>query len=133
MTLADARLIRSAHDCSDGGLAVALAECCFGGAGIGAEVSIEGVSVSSDPRINEVAALFGETASRVIVSLSSDQVTEVLQRAAAARVPARVVGETGGNLLRIAVDGRVVVDMPVTDAERVWSSTIGRYFAKRVA
>ncbi len=78
--------------------------------------------MSSDPRINEVAALFGETASRVVVSLSADQVTEVLQRAAAARVPARVVGETGGNLLRIAVGGRVVVDMPVTDAERVWSS-----------
>ena len=35
----------------------------------------------------------------------------------------------GGNLLRIAVDGRVAVDMPVNDVERVWSSTIERYFA----
>ncbi len=121
VTLADARLIRSAHDCSDGGLAVTLAECCFGGGGVGAEISIEGVSVSTDARINEAAALFGESASRVIVSLPPDHVTEVLQQAAAARVPARVVGETGGNLLRIAVDGRVVVDMPVSDAERVWS------------
>jgi phosphoribosylformylglycinamidine synthase len=133
VTLADARLIRSAHDCSDGGLAVTLAECCFGGVGVGAEISIEGVSVSTDARMNEAAALFGESASRVIVSLPSDHVTEVLQQAAAARVPARVVGETGGNLLRIAVDGRVVVDMPVSDAERVWSSTIERYFSKRVA
>jgi phosphoribosylformylglycinamidine (FGAM) synthase-like enzyme len=133
VTLADARLIRSAHDCSDGGLAVTLAECCFGGGGVGAEISIEGVSVSTDVRMNEAAALFGESASRVIVSLPSDHVTEVLQQAAAARVPARVVGETGGNLLRIAVDGRVVVDMPVSDAERVWSSTIERYFSKRVA
>jgi phosphoribosylformylglycinamidine synthase len=132
VTLADARLIRSAHDCSDGGLAVTLAECCFGG-GVGAEISIEGVSVSTDPRMNEAAALFGESASRVIVSLPSDNVTEVLQQAAAARVPARVVGETGGNLLRVAVDGRIAVDMPVSDAERVWSSTIERYFAKRVA
>ena len=132
VTLADARLIRSAHDCSDGGLAITLAECCFGG-GVGAEISIEGVSVSSDARINEAATLFGESASRVIVSLPSDNVTEVLQHAAAARVPARVVGETGGNLLRIAVDGRVAVDMPVSDAERVWSSTIERYFAKHVA
>jgi phosphoribosylformylglycinamidine synthase II len=133
VTLADARLIRSAHDCSDGGLAVTLAECCFGGGGVGAEISIEGVSVSTDARVNEAAALFGESASRVIVSLPFDHVTEVLQQAAAARVPARVVGETGGNLLRIAVDGRVVVDMPVSDAERVWSSTIERYFSKRVA
>jgi phosphoribosylformylglycinamidine synthase subunit PurL len=133
VTLADARLIRSAHDCSDGGLAVTLAECCFGGGGVGAEISIEGVSVSSDARMNEAAALFGESASRAIVSLPADNVTEVLQQAAAARVPARVIGETGGNLLRIAVDGRVAVDMPVSDAERVWSSTIERYFAKRVA
>ena len=133
VTLADARLIRSAHDCSDGGLAIALAECCFGGGGVGADISIEGVSVSNDARVNEAAALFGESASRVIVSLPPGHVTEVLQRAAAARVPARVVGETGGNLLRIAVDGRVVVDMPVSDAEGVWSSTIERCFSKRVA
>jgi phosphoribosylformylglycinamidine synthase len=132
VTLADARLIRSAHDCSDGGLAVTLAECCFGG-GVGAEIAVDGVSVSADARMNEAAALFGESASRVIVSLPSDNVTEVLQQAAAARVPARVVGETGGNLLRIAVDGRVAVDMPVSEVERVWSSTIERYFAKRVA
>jgi hypothetical protein len=69
----------------------------------------------------------------VVVSLPTDHVTEVLQQAAAARVPARVVGETGGNLLRIAVGGRVAVDMPVSDIERVWSGTIERYFAKRVA
>ena len=133
VTLADARLIRSAHDCSDGGLAVTLGECCFGGGGVGAAISIQGVSVSTDARMNEAAALFGESASRVIVSLPSDNVTEVLQQAAAARVPARVIGETGGNLLRIAVDGRVVVDMPVSDAERVWSGTIERYVSKRVA
>jgi phosphoribosylformylglycinamidine synthase len=131
VTLAGARLIRSAHDCSDGGLAVTLAECCFGGGG--AEISIEAVSVSSNARINEAAALFGESASRVIVSLPADRVTEVLQQAAAARVPARVVGETGGNLLRIAIGGRVAVDMPVSDIEGVWSNTIERYFAKRVA
>jgi phosphoribosylformylglycinamidine synthase len=83
--------------------------------------------------MNETAALFGESASRVIVSLSADNVTEVLQHAAGAHVPARVIGETGGNLLRIAVDGRVGIDMPVIDAERVWSGTIERYFAKRVA
>ena len=132
VTLADARLIRSAHDCSDGGLAVTLAECCFG-SGVGADISVEGVSVSTRAILNEAATLFGESASRIVVSLPSDNVAEVLQQAAAARVPARVVGETGGNLLRIAVDGRVVVDMMVSDAERVWSRTIGRYFSKRVA
>ena len=95
--------------------------------------------VTSKPRVVMallVPVMVGATAFlsvAVIVSLPADNVTEVLQQAAAARVPARVVGETGGNLLRIAVDGRFAVDMPVGDAERVWSSTIERYFAKRVA
>ena len=110
-----------------------LAECCFDTGGIGAEASIDGVAVAGSANMNEAAALFGESASRVVVSLASDDVTAVLERAAAARVPARVIGQTGGNLLRIAVGGQIVVDVAVEEAERVWSTTIERGFAKRVA
>jgi phosphoribosylformylglycinamidine synthase len=131
--LADERLVHSAHDCSDGGLAVTLAECTFGTGGIGAEISIEGVSVSGDARINVAAALFGESASRVVVSTSPDLVTEVLQQAAKAGVPARVIGETGGNRLRMAVAGSVEVDVATEQAERAWSDAIGRIFVRTVA
>ena len=131
--LAEARLIRSAHDCSDGGLAVAVAECCFDTGGIGAEVSIDAVRVAREPGLNVAAALFGESASRVVVSLGSEEVAAVLQRAAAVGVPARVIGQTGGNRLRMAVGGDIVVDHPVADAERVWSSVIEQHFSKRVA
>jgi phosphoribosylformylglycinamidine synthase subunit PurL len=131
--LASDRLVRSAHDCSDGGLAVTLAECCFGTGGVGAEASIDAVKVSRDPRVNDAAALFGESASRVVVSATPDDVTEVLQRAAAAEVPARVIGQTGGNRLRIAVAGRTVIDVSIDEAERVWSTAIERCFVKRVA
>jgi phosphoribosylformylglycinamidine synthase len=133
VTLADKRLVRSAHDCSDGGLAVAVAECCFDTAGMGAEISIDGVEVVRDARVNVAAALFGESASRVVVSVVADQVTTVLQHAAAAKVPARVIGQTGGNRLRMAVDGAIVIDQSVDEAERVWSTAIDRYFARRVA
>ncbi len=133
VTLANERLMRSAHDCSDGGLAVALAECCFGTSGIGAEASIAGVQPARDAAINAAAALFGESASRVLVSVVPDEVTTVLERAAAANVPARVIGQTGGSQLRIAVGGTIAVDLSVDDAERVWSGAIGQYFAKRVA
>src|SRR5206468_6110975 len=97
--LAAERLIRSAHDCSDGGLAVTLAESCFDTAGFGAEVSLDGLKIGRDSRLNDAAALFGESSSRVVVSTAPDNVTDVLQRAAAARVPAQVIGETGGNRL----------------------------------
>jgi phosphoribosylformylglycinamidine synthase II len=133
VTLADERLMRSSHDCSDGGLAVTLAECCFDTNGTGAEVSIAGAHVARDAALNVAAALFGESASRVVVSVVPDDVTTVLARAAAANVPARVIGETGGNLLRIAVAGEMVIDQSVDDAERAWASAIGDYFVKRVA
>jgi phosphoribosylformylglycinamidine synthase len=131
--LAGERLLRSAHDCSDGGIAVTVAECCFEAGGIGAEVSIDGVGVAPDARVNVAAALYGESASRVVVSVVPDAVTTVLERAAAANVPARVIGQTGGNRLRMAVAGQIVVDAAVDEAERVWSSTIEQAYAKRVA
>jgi phosphoribosylformylglycinamidine synthase subunit PurL len=131
--LASERLIRSAHDCSDGGLAVTLAECCFDTGGAGAEVSLEALNVGRDSRLNDAVALFGESASRVVVSVAPDSVTEILQRAALAGVLARVIGETGGNRLRIAVAGRTIIDVSVDDAERVWSTAIEGVFVRRVA
>jgi phosphoribosylformylglycinamidine synthase II len=133
VVLADERLMRSAHDCSDGGIALTIAECAFDTVGIGAEVSLEGVQVSRDAKVNVAAALFGESASRVVVSVVPEHVTTVLRHAAAARVPARVIGQTGGSRLRIAVAGDIVIDQSVDEAERAWSTAIDRYFVQRVA
>jgi phosphoribosylformylglycinamidine synthase subunit PurL len=127
------RLIRSAHDCSDGGVAMALAECCFGSDDRGAEASIGAVSVARDPRLNQAAALFGESSSRVIVSASSERAGEVLARAAATRVPAQAIGKIGGHQLRISVGGELAIDVPVGELERIWTSAIERYFIRRVA
>ena len=131
--LANDRLMRSAHDCSDGGLAVTLAECTFDSDGIGAEVSIDAVAVSKRADTNRAAALFGESASRVIVSVAADSTAKVLERASAAGIPARVIGRTGGDTIRIAVGGEKAVALAVADAERAWSNAVEQYFAKRVA
>ena len=79
------------------------------------------------------AALFGESASRVIVSVAESDVEALLARSGAAEVPAAVIGRTGGSRLRIAVGGRSVVDVEVGEAERVWSTAIERHFAERAA
>jgi phosphoribosylformylglycinamidine synthase II len=131
--LAAERLMRSAHDCSDGGLAVTLAECCFDTDGIGADVSIDRLAVARAEPVNRAAALFGESASRVVVSAAPGAVSEVVRRASAAGVPSRIIGRTGGRSLRIAVGGDVAVDITLADAERAWSDAVQRYFAKRVA
>ncbi len=133
VALSGDRLIRSAHDCSDGGVAMALAECCFGSDEHGAEASIGAVSVARDPRLNQAAALFGESSSRVIVSASSAHAQEVLARAAATRVPAQAIGKTGGHQLRISVGGELAIDVPVGELERIWTSAIERYFIRKVA
>jgi phosphoribosylformylglycinamidine synthase len=130
--LASDRLIASAHDCSDGGIAVTLAECCFG-ANTGVEASLDAVSISSDEVLNTVATLYGESASRVVVSVSPEQLAEVLQRAASAGVPASVIGKVGGDRLTFAVGGRTVVDVAVGEAEQAWSQAIERVFTRKVA
>jgi phosphoribosylformylglycinamidine synthase len=133
VTLADGRLVRSADDCSDGGIAVTLAECCFGARGIGADISIDAAGVSNDRRLDAAAALFGESASRVVVSVGADNVSRVMDQATAAGVPVRVIGQTGGTRLRIATGGRVTIDVSIDDAERAWSAAIGSYFEKKIA
>jgi phosphoribosylformylglycinamidine synthase len=118
-------LVQSAHDCSDGGLAVTLAECTFSSGGIGVEVSVP--SVDNVPAAWRVAAtLFGESASRIVVSAAQDVAPRVLAAAAAAGVPAAVIGRTGGSDIRIAVDGTTAVSMPVPAAEQAWATAIGR-------
>src|SRR5258705_3433107 len=97
VTLADEGLARSAHDCSDGGLAVTVAECCFDTNGIGATISIDATQVARDAGINLAAALFGESASRVIVSVVPEELTRVLKPEGAAGEPAKAVGQTGGS------------------------------------
>ena len=89
--------------------------------------------MARDPQINVAATLFGESASRIVVSVAVDAVTTVLKHAAAAGVLARVIGRTGGDHLRIATGGNIVIDVPVAEAERLWSTAIERYFAKKVA
>jgi phosphoribosylformylglycinamidine synthase len=128
---AEADLIRSAHDCAEGGLAIALAECCFE-TSHGVDVNVPGVTLA-ESACDEIATLFGESASRVIVSVAPGRGGELLERAAAMGVPAAIVGSVGGDRIRIAVDGRSAIDTSLSDAERVWSSTIERYFESKRA
>ena len=121
------RLLRSAHDCSDGGLAVALAECTFDSGGVGASIDLPGGGMRED------AALFGESASRVLVSVRQQDVATVLQLAAEHGVPARVLGRTGGAQIAISISGRPVIACEVEAAHQVWATAFERHFAGRAA
>jgi len=124
-------LIRSAHDCAEGGLAVTLAECCFD-TNLGADVAIPAVEADASG-FSDVATLFGESASRVILSIDASRTAELQTLAAEASVPATVIGHVGGQRIRVAVAGRSVVDESLAEAERLWSDAIGSYFESKRA
>jgi phosphoribosylformylglycinamidine synthase len=155
---ASAGLLRSAHDCSDGGVAVTLAESAFDTGGIGLTVDLPRVAVlksasvaqgfrppsATGPTLQDagdgasgisdaIATLFGESASRAVVSVLREHRASVLQMAADAGVPAQVIGRTGGPRLTIQIAGQRVIDCTVNEAERIWSTAIERYFAGRAA
>jgi phosphoribosylformylglycinamidine synthase len=127
------RWVRSAHDCSDGGFAIALAECCFSGGG-GADVAIDRVaSGDASPWGADTATLFSESPSRAIVSAANGHTAALMARAAERGVPAAIIGRAGGDRIRITVGDTLVIDCATSDAEQRWTYGLTRYFEERVA
>jgi phosphoribosylformylglycinamidine synthase len=115
--------IETAHDVSDGGLAVALAECCFGAPGAAAPGP--GARVALAGTVRPEALLFGESTGRVLAA--SEAPDALLARARAAGVPAARIGETGGDRLVIAAEGGGEwIDRPVAELHEAWSGGLPR-------
>src|SRR5207248_3727242 len=113
-------LIRSAHDCSDGGLAVALAECCFSSlnrAAFGADLDITG-------EYDLATRLFSETPSRIIISFDESALGDIEEIVAAAACPMTLLGNVVSNRLRIESDGEEVIQLDVAEMESAWRSSL---------
>ena len=120
VALAEAPNVESAHDLSDGGLAVAVAESCFAANGFGASLKIEGEA-------NAEYALFGERGARAIVSVARGKVGAVLATAREYKVGAREIGKvTRENLLRIEYAGQPVVSAAVAALQDAWERSLER-------
>jgi phosphoribosylformylglycinamidine synthase len=123
---AETGLLASAHDCSDGGLAVALAECCFSSlnrATIGAEVSLP---ESLRGSLSTATILFSESPSRIILSFPASSRAAVENIAEREKCPFTVIGRVGGNSLRINVDDEEAISIPVSELESVWRSSLSK-------
>jgi phosphoribosylformylglycinamidine synthase len=112
-------LVDGVHDCSDGGAAVALAEMAIGG-GCGFDLAIPDAGTA----VPDAAWCFGESASRVVVSVAPELVDDVLARAALRGVPAADLGAAGGSELRLAGAGGPVLALALEDATRAWRDAI---------
>ena len=116
--LANDGLLSSAHDVSDGGLAVALAESAMAG-GRGADVEL-------DSAVRPSALLFGETTGRVVLSFPPRNGAGIRAAAAELGVPLAEVGSVGGARLRVSVGGRPILDEDVAALREIWSSAFER-------
>jgi phosphoribosylformylglycinamidine synthase len=115
-------LLTAAHDCADGGLAVALAECCLAG-----DAGLDAARLELGARLD--AALFGETQSRFIVAVRDAEALAALQSLAAdADVPLAVLGTTGGARLRLGP-----VDASLEDLRAAHEGGLARILGGAVA
>jgi phosphoribosylformylglycinamidine synthase len=112
-------VLASAHDLSEGGLAIALAEGCLRG-GAGCAVSLDSVAADGDP----FTALFSESAGRALVSVSAGHEAGFAELCAAHGVPAAVLGVTGGDSLTV----RETFTVPLDELERTWVATLPALF-----
>jgi len=107
-----AGLLKAAHDCSDGGLAVALAEMCFG-KDLGCRVTLRS-------RLRGDALLFGEDASRIVVSYPAANGEKIEAICKAAGAPFEDIGQVGGSAFLI--EG--VLEAKVADLKETWSTAV---------
>ena len=111
-------ILASAHDCAEGGIATALAECCVA-AGRGARIAL---ARREPARPAEV--LFGEGAGRIVASLRPQRIPDLVRIARRLSVPLQVIGVVGGEVLIIGVDGgagaRPWIELSVADLVRAW-------------
>jgi phosphoribosylformylglycinamidine synthase len=120
LAAAEAGLLASAHDCSDGGLAVALAELCFSSLGrdaIGAEVDLKGP-------LGPTSLLFSESPSRIVISFNSSVAAAVQEIAERNNAPFAILGRVGGNELVISIDNEEAVRAEVAEMESAWREAL---------
>jgi phosphoribosylformylglycinamidine synthase subunit PurL len=132
-------LVKSAHDCSEGGLGVALAECCFNpdhlfGAGINVarasglpedESAVANLRGEEDRKRDACATLFNESQSRIIISVDANNAERTMSILREDGVPFRQLGKVGGNDLRIRVNDETF-RWRVTDLHDDWFNAIRR-------
>ncbi|MEY2488590.1 MAG: phosphoribosylformylglycinamidine synthase subunit PurL [Verrucomicrobiota bacterium] len=114
-----AGLVKSAHDCSEGGLAVALAESCFDPQGLlGAEIDLQGASITAQ-------MLFNESQSRIVISCAPNATEKILSLLRSKNIPHGLLGRVVMETLRVRTSGSEL-SWPIVDLYDDWFNAIRR-------
>ena len=115
-------VIKSAHDISDGGLAIALAECCMaGGNNLGANIVIS-------RKIRDDELLFGETQSAIIVTISESDLMRIEEVSGKFQIPCETIGKVSGNSLSI----NSFFDIAVSKLRKIYESALPELLERRI-
>ena len=126
ISLIQAGLVESAHDCADGGLAVALVECALP-ARIGFKVNLPARNLPLEFR------LFGEDASRVVLSCDPAHLVRIKQVAADFEISADVLGETGGSRAQMMIDGQPAVSASLEELQAAYEGALEKALRTEVS
>jgi len=129
LALAAEAALQSAHDISDGGLAVTLAESCFASSVVGAQHVAPhlGALVKLEEAVPAEAAAFNERGARAVVSVTPSKLAAVLDTARQYKVAAHQIGQvTRGDAFRIQYKGRAVIDSSVETLRDAWAHSLER-------
>ena len=132
VALAREGLLRSAHDCAEGGLAVTLAECAFGTGGVGLRVDRSRRRCSGRMGIGR-DAVFGDRRRASSSRWRARQLGALLDRARALGVPAREIGATGTGRISVSINGQGVIDIARHRGRGIWDGALEKYFKQRAA
>jgi phosphoribosylformylglycinamidine synthase len=125
LAMIEAGLLASAHDTSDGGLGVALAESCFTSPTADAHLTVGAeIFLDDDSHTPAHTMLFRESGSRIIVSFNEADRARVESLAAAAGCPIAIIGRTGGAKLTINIGDAEIVNVPVADLAHLWRTSL---------
>ena len=119
LKLADEMLLKSAHDCSDGGLAVAIAESCFSSLNrksIGAHIELKDENLSTEVQ------LFSESPSRIVISFAAENLEKVQE--IAGNCPFEVIGKVTGADLKVKFNGEEVISASIAELENAWKTSL---------
>ena len=112
-------LVKSAHDCSEGGLAVALTECCLNPSGL--------LGVDVDLNFSDTATeiLFNESQSRIVISVAANDAEKMMSILRERGVPSQQLGKVGGDELRVRISEKTF-RWPIVDLYDDWFNAIRR-------
>lgn len=122
LELIEKGLIQSAHDCSEGGLAIAVAESCFS-----ASEETLGATLELESTLRRDALMFGESQSRIVISFPEEMTNQIEDLALSYPVDFSLIGKTGGSQFTVSINSKEYIKQDIQSIKNIWKTTLGNY------